>query len=201
MKDKKRWIQKIADKPIEIIKTPKQKWAKNSWIFSIVAGIVGFASLLTPFSSEKWIDGAGVLIFSFEQWWFGFNITYQHPLGYDSFWTGNPFYLIPEIITFIGIILSNFTILLIAARLPKKEKNASKGLIGGAIGLLISSIALIAILELLYVIRLGYPYWQRMSPGFALIWQFIGSALVLIGFFLGKSSSRPTNLWLFSINL
>ena len=185
---------KISDKQTINIKSSKQKLAENSWIFSLVAGIVWLASLLTPFCSEKWIDGSGLLIFSYERWWFGFNLLYQHPIGYSSFWTGNPYYLIPETITFIGIVLSNFTVIVIAARNLKKKKNASKGLIGGAIGLLVSSITLIAFFHITTVLSLGYSMWQRMSPGFSLIWQFIGSVLVFIGCFLGKPSSRPTNL-------
>ncbi len=185
---------KISDKSTINIKTSRQKWAEKSWIFSLIAGIVGFLALLTPFSSEKWIDGAGTLIFSFEQWWFGLNLTYQIPFGNEFRWTGNPLFLVPEIITFIGIVLSNLFVLIIAIRLPKKEENASKGLIGGAIGLLLSSIALIASFHITSVNHLGYSYWQRMTPGFALIWQFIGSTLVFIGYFLGKSRARSTNL-------
>ena len=188
-----RWIQKITDKPTIDVKSPKQRWGERSWIFPLVAGIVGIISLVTPFSSEKAIDGSGLLIYSLEQWWFGFNTWYQHPSTNSSFWTGNPFYLIPEIITFIGILVSNFTILVISARLPKKERPTSKGLIGGAIGLLISSITLIAFVHINSVISLGYSWWERAVPGFALIWQFIGSILVFIGYFLGKSSSIPTN--------
>lgn len=155
-----------------------------------MAGIVGLASLLTPFASERAIDGMGVLLYSLDQWWFGFNTWYSHPITNTSFWTGNPLYLIPEIITFIGIVLSNCIVLIIAARLPNKENPTSKGLIGGAIGLLVSSIALIVSFHIVSLIGLGYSYWREMSPGFALIWQFIGSILVFFGYYVGKARSK-----------
>jgi len=185
-------IRSGGPKALGVAKKTRLKWAEKSWIISLIAGILGIASLLTPFLSVRWIDGAGVLVFSFDQWWFGFNASFQHPITYDFYWTKNPFYLIPEIITFIAVLLSNLTILIIALRLHKIEKNSSKGLIGGIVGLLISSIVIIIIFDLLTWNISGFSMWEARVPGFALIWQFIGSILVFIGYFLGRNR-KPQN--------
>lgn len=186
VKTLQRPVQYQYPKSLVTLKTSKQKWAEKSWIFSLVAGIIGLVSLLTPFSSGKIYNFYGVLVFSFEQWWFGYNTVYDYDLGYESFWMENLSFLLPEVITLIIVIFSNLLILIIAARLPKRAKNTSNWLIGGAIGLLGSSIALIAIFELLFMIDSDYSYWQMMSPGFAIIWQFIGFVLVIIGYSVGK---------------
>lgn len=162
----------------------KLKLAEKSWLFSIVASLIGLVSLLTPilYSSEiyygkrtAWID--------IQEWIFG-NYNVYIKVSPNITWSFEEFEPLPiHIITTTLIVISHFAILVIAAiKLKKKEQFASPYLIYFSIVTMLTVIGYV-IYSWIYLVQ---PC--EISPGFAVYGQFISGFFIFINYCLGKSN-------------
>ena len=173
----------------------KFKLAEKSWLFSIVASLIGLLSLFTPilYSSTALLYAKSNWWFNIQEWIFGYYNGYiQIRSQGGSPWFFEEFEPFPiHIIATTLIVISHFIILVIAAKkLKKKEQIVSPYLIYLSIVTMLTVIGYVIYFWIYLVIT--YKGWycyleQDISPGFAVYGQFISGFFVIINYYLGKT--------------
>ena len=172
-------------------KSSREKWIKNAWIFTVVATIVGTLSLLAPYAYAR-IYYSGTLLISIDYWWYGVRSFYIYGYGTETY--GWEFinelaaaYVLTEVITFFIVISLNLYALIKGISLRKQERKFSSSLLGTAIGIVVTTIIFITLLNIICItMDTGFPYFAVLDVGFPVIWQFIGAGLIITGYIIGK---------------
>jgi len=175
-RDNLKWIQAKT-------KPGNQKVAEKMWIVTLIAGIIGILSLFTPASSTS-ISLGGTVLVSMDCWLFGLNIFYEYGVGYDVFFTVNELFLGVGIFSLIILVLVNLAAITIGVGtrkdLSRTKQNYTE--LGFAAGQVIGSLIYIIGMAIVYWFLTGESYWGFIGLGLAMIGQFVGAGLLVIGF-------------------
>ncbi|MFX1243066.1 MAG: hypothetical protein ACFFA7_17605 [Promethearchaeota archaeon] len=161
---------------------------KKLWLLPIIGSIIALISLFTPATSLDYSGSFSI------QWMFQLGLRIE-PVLELSLWRGVSPEVIPLLFLSITLSLLNFASSIISILLTLKYKRNSMSylklkkywlLFGVLIAL--STLAWIIMMEVFYNITWGNSHWQFYSPNFGVIGPFIGSTLIIIGFFQVKNN-------------
>jgi len=173
-------------------KSAREQWINYAWIFPVIATIIGMLSFLTPYAYARFYGSYGILELSVDYWWFGVASFYIY--GYGTNFIGweiidavTAAYVFTNVITFFIVALMNLYTLLKGINLRKQEQSFSNGLLWTGIGIMVTTIIFIVIINTISItMDTGYPFFAVLNLGFPIIWQFIGSGLIITGYLIGK---------------
>jgi len=180
--------QKIEPTPIvRKAKSSVQKIAEKSWRISLIGGVISLLALLTPAASS---GSYGMGFITWNMWLFGFNTFYEYGYGTTNFWTDMPIpFSLSLIITFL-IILSAILVLYKSFNLRRLDINTSPIFLWCGLLTIVAPIIFMVLFELYMLMGTTMSFWSIMTPGFAIIGQFVGGALIIIGYILGKRANE-----------
>lgn len=94
----------------------------KSWIFSLIAGIIGILALFTP-ASHAVLSIYGINFLSWHMWMFGFHYYYDYEYGLAPFWTADTYLLMFQIAITIIVFVVNLGVLILALGIKESVLN------------------------------------------------------------------------------
>ena len=145
-------------------KSIEQKITGKIWILTLIAGIIGILALFTPASTSS-VSYSGVVLISMDSWMFGLNIFYEYGVGYDVFFTGNPYILGVEIVSLIILVIINIILIGISLSVRKDVNEMPVDIfhIYLAIALVIGTLVYIVGNEIIFWLFLRDTYWGYIN--------------------------------------
>ncbi|MFX0023894.1 MAG: hypothetical protein ACFE9S_16325 [Candidatus Hermodarchaeota archaeon] len=163
---------------------------KKLWLLPMIGSILTLISLFTPITTLSYSGSFSI------QWMFQLGLRIEPAIEF-LLWRGVTLEEIPLLFLSITLSLINFasSILLIFLTLKYKRNSISylklkKQCLLFGILIIISTLTWIVVMEVFYIISWGVSHWQFYSPNFGVIGPFIGSALIIGGFFLLKKEDE-----------
>ncbi|MHA2290252.1 MAG: hypothetical protein ACXABG_15810 [Promethearchaeota archaeon] len=153
-----------------------QKVADKMWILTLIAGIIGFLSLLTPADTTT-VSIGGTVLLSMDSWLFGLNIFYEYGVGYDVFFTRNELILGVGIVSLVILIIANLAAI-ISGITGRRDAFRDLTELGIAIMQVIGALIYIIGMAIVYWLFTREAYWGLFGLGFAMIGQFISAGLL-----------------------
>lgn len=159
---------------------------KNLWLLPIIGSLIALISLFTPATTLYYLGSFSI------QWMFQLGLRLE-PVIEFILWREE----FPLLFLSITLSLINFASSIILILLTLKYKRNSKSylklkkywLLFGML-IVLSTLTWIIKMEVFYNILWGASHWQFYSPNFGVIGPFIGSTLIIVGFFLVKKNDE-----------